>query len=60
MSLITMFGPEKDSLNIMCLYLYYKCVKNGGVKKEGTWRMLKVPGRILEDRFIFDVMDELV
>ena len=55
MSLITMFGPEKDILNIMCLYLYYKCVKNGG-----TWRMLKVPGRILEDRFIFDVMDELV
>ena len=42
MSLITMFGPEKDILNIMCLYLYYKCVKGqeGGYLEdvEGSWQ----------------------
>ena len=49
--------PKDHILKVSCDYLYKKCVKNGGVKNGGTWRTLKVPGRRLEDRFIFDVLD---
>ena len=37
------FTPKEATLNILCWYLNWKCVRKGGIKKRGTWRTLKVP-----------------
>ena len=54
------FYPKEDTLNISRRYLYWKCVRKGGVKKGGTWRTL---GGFLtgdmEDRVIPDVMNHV-
>ena len=36
----------------------FELCQEGGVKKEGTWRMLGVPDLRLEDRVIPDVMND--
>ena len=42
MSWMIMFYPKEDTLKVLCWYLYWKYVKNGG-----TWRTLRVLDRPL-------------
>ena len=37
--------PKDDTLKSLCRYLNDKFVKEGGIKKGGTWRTLRVPDR---------------
>ena len=31
------FYPKEDTLEILCPYIYWKCVRKVGVKKGGSW-----------------------
>ena len=42
-SWMTLFDPKEDTLKVLCWYLYYKCVKNGGsliAVLRGCWGFL--------------------
>ena len=51
---------KQTNRHLANLYQIRSVSRMGGVKNGGTRRTLKVPGRRLEDRFIFDVMDDVV
>ena len=53
------FYPKEDTLKISCLYLYWKCVGKGGVKKgvlRECWGFLNGD---VEDLVIPDVMNHV-
>ena len=57
---MTLFDPKENALKILCWYLYWKCVKNGGSKRGvfgGYWGLLTGD---MEDRVIIDIIDDLV
>ena len=41
------FFPNDDTLKVLCWYLYWKCVRKGGVLHVGTWVTFRVPDRRL-------------
>ena len=60
MSWMIFFYPEGDTLKVLCGYLYWKCVRNGGSRRGvlgGHWGFFIGDS---EDRVILEVMDNIV
>ena len=55
MSRMMFFYPKENTRKVLCLFLYWRCVRNGGSRRlGGCYGFLNGD---LEDRVINDVMD---
>ena len=60
MSFMILFYSKEDTLKVSCLYLYSKCVRNGGSRRGVLGGHIGFLTGDIDDRVIPDIMNDVL